>query len=262
MYSCFHLVNNSPWPLFLSLSIMNFLFSNVFWWHYNFIYLFFMNFFVLILVMFFWLNDVDSESFFGLHTGMVVNGLRIGIILFIVSEVCFFFSFFWSFFHNCWSPSILIYSWPPCNLSNFIIDPFGLPLLNTILLLSSGVSITMCHHNIFFQNAIMTNISFLLTILYGLIFLFVQFSEYQLSNISINSTIYGSVFFLLTGFHGLHVIVGLVMISYSFFRFFLNLTVSSNHMVGFEVAAWYWHFVDVVWLFLYIFLYWYGYNMI
>lgn len=258
MLSSYHLVLVRPWPFLVSLVICNMLISRLLWFHYNCVMLFFFKLFVLVYVVIMWLRDVEIETWLGWHTVSVFSGIRVGIVLFIISEVFFFFRFFWGFFHNCWSPGTAIVNWPPYGFGRIIIDPFGLPLLKTILLLSSGVSITYCHHRILVRKNNGVFLGFMITLFYGFLFLDVQFEEYQLRNFSVKRMVYGTVFFLLTGFHGFHVILGMFMITYCFFRFFLKKEFSHRQHVRFEMAAWYWHFVDVVWLFLFIFVYWYG----
>ena len=162
----------------------------------------------------------------------------------------------------CWSPGEeLGVVWPPVKFDEIVIDPFSVPLLNTIILLSSGATVTACHfyllvsedHNLYNQGLFYLFI----TVFLGIIFLYLQIEEYAQSYIRFNSTVYGSAFFILTGFHGLHVTIGAIALSVSLVRYF-NCRISVFEHVGFEGSAWYWHFVDVVWLFLYIFVYWLG----
>nr|YP_010736715.1 cytochrome c oxidase subunit III [Bipalium admarginatum]WEM34730.1 cytochrome c oxidase subunit 3 [Bipalium admarginatum] len=259
MQTGFHLVNISPWPVLVAFSVGGLLVSSLLYFHYGIYYLVLFNVLVLIFFLLMWFGDIEVESWIGFHSSIVVSGLRLGIVLFIISEILFFFSFFWSFFHNCWSPSIILNNWPPFGFNYFLVDPYGFPLLNTVLLLSSGVSITLAHHSMMNCSYYFSLISVLVTLGFGFLFLDVQFEEYSLSNFSVNSLIYGSIFFLLTGFHGFHVMVGFCMISYSLFRLICSVSFSNSQHVGFEAAAWYWHFVDVVWIFLYFFIYWYGF---
>lgn len=176
----------------------------------------------------------------------MLKGFRLGVIFFIVSEIFLFLCFFWGYFHNCFSPSFIIVSWPPVDFVNIVIDPFGVPFLNTVLLLSSGVRITLCHHSLMRGDRFGVVFSFIVTLVLGFLFLFMQFEEYSQSFFSVGSTVYGGVFYIMTGFHGAHVIIGLCFISFCFFRFLKNNDFSVYTMVRFEAAAWYWHFVDVV----------------
>jgi cytochrome c oxidase subunit 3 len=165
-------------------------------------------------------------------------------------------SFFWAFFHRSISPTVeLGQAWPPYSISSF--NPIRVPLLNTILLLSSGVRITWSHHEMIKNNFNKAKNALLLTITLGIVFTFFQGLEYKEAPFSISDSTFGSTFFIATGFHGLHVIIGSLFLLVSIIRF-KNLINSSIHIVGFECAAWYWHFVDVVWLFLYSILYWWG----
>lgn len=257
MVSSFHLVLIRPWPLVFSLVLFNLLITSLLWFHYRSFMFFFLKVLLLVYVLVLWLRDVEVETWLGYHTLSVYAGLRVGIVLFILSEVMFFFSFFWGFFHSCWRPSLGVVGWPPCGFESVSVEAFGLPLLKTLLLLSSGVRITYCHHRIIVQSKRGVMLGGMVTLVYGFLFLGVQLEEYYLSDLSVNRLVFGTVFFLLTGFHGFHVILGMGMIMYCFFRFLYKKEFSHKQHASFEVAAWYWHFVDVVWLFLYLFVYWY-----
>lgn len=209
----------------------------------------------LLLIIFQWWRDVSRErTYQGLHTSRVLNGLKIGILLFIISEVFFFISFFWTFFHSRLNPTIeLGIIWPPKNIEVF--DPFKVPLLNTIILLTSGISVTWSHHRLINNNYKQNINRLLITISLGIIFSLIQAFEYYEASFNISDSIYGSIFFLTTGFHGIHVLIGTIFLTVCFLRQ-LNFHLSKRHHFGFEAAIWYWHFVDIVWLFLYIFVYW------
>ena len=203
-------------------------------------------------MLFFWFSDIIIESTFeGNHTIKVQQGVRFGMCLFIVSEIMFFFSFFWSFFHCSLSPSIGIGCiWPPVGI--LTLDPWGLPLWNTIILLSSGVTITYAHKALICGDRYYTTI-----VCYGLIFTLIQAYEYNIAPFSMNDGVFGSLFFILTGFHGLHVLVGSIFLMVCLYRQ-VSYHFLTNQHVGFECAAWYWHFVDVVWLGLFILVYIWG----
>lgn len=251
----YHLVRLRPWPLINSLCLIIFIFSSLKFIH-NFNINLLLISFVLILIIFYqWWRDVIRESTFqGVHTLYVIKIIRLGIILFILSEVIFFLSFFWCYFHINLSPSIEIGGlWPPSIIIAF--NPFNIPLLNTIILLRSGVSITLCHHSLLNKKILKFNLGILITLILGIIFSFFQYMEYQESYFRISDSVYGSIFFIATGFHGIHVIIGTLFIIVSYWRVLLN-HYSIFHHLGFEASSWYWHFVDVVWLFLYIFIYW------
>nr|AHA52576.1 cytochrome c oxidase subunit III [Triraphis sp. QL-2013] len=254
----YHLVSESPWPLFGSFSLSIMMVGTIKWFNFYTMDLFILGFILLIFILIQWWRDVIRESTFqGNHTMMVMKGLRMGMILFILSELMFFVSFFWTYFHMFLSPSVEIGSlWPPKEI--LIFNPLNIPLLNTLILLSSGVSITWCHYSILNDNYSNSILSIFFTLLLGVLFIFFQYLEYNESFFSMSDSVYGSIFFMATGFHGLHVIIGTFFIFVSFFRL-LQMHYSNFHHFGFESASWYWHFVDVVWLFLYIFIYWLSY---
>nr|YP_010480537.1 cytochrome c oxidase subunit III [Nasonia giraulti]ACH81754.1 cytochrome oxidase subunit 3 [Nasonia giraulti]UVN15260.1 cytochrome oxidase subunit 3 [Nasonia giraulti] len=254
LFQPFHLVTLSPWPLMLSFNLLVMMISLMNWFNnFNTLMLMFSSL-LLVLCVFQWWRDVIRESTFqGFHTKKVIMGLKIGMLLFIASEVLFFFSIFWCYFHMFLSPSIEIGSiWPPKNIIAF--NPYNIPLLNTIILLSSGVTITWCHYSILFKLKKISFISLMLTIFLGIIFTIYQYKEYNEANFTISDSVYGSIFFMSTGFHGLHVIIGTLFLMVNLLRIYQN-NYSSTHHFGFEAAAWYWHFVDVVWLFLYLLIY-------
>ncbi len=253
----FHLVDESPWPIFAALGGLGITRGIIIWFHQKNINLFFLRLFFLIVVRIQWWRDVSREGRFqGLHSSIVEKGLRWGMALFIVSEIIFFLSFFWAFFHRSLAPNIELGSlWPPKGIEVF--NPFRVPLLNTIILLSSGVRVTWSHHSLIENNHSQVFISLLLTIILGAYFTLIQAIEYSEARFTIADSSYGSTFFVATGFHGLHVIVGSLFLSISLIRIYLGLF-RKNHHFGFEAAAWYWHFVDVVWLFLFVRIYWWG----
>jgi heme/copper-type cytochrome/quinol oxidase subunit 3 len=261
--------------------------------------------FIFTTVLFLWFLTVVKESGQGYHTLAVRRGLRYGMALFIVSEIMFFFAFFWAFFHVSLSPSIAIGGiWPPKSIQ--ALDVWGLPLVNTLLLLSSGVTITLAHRALLqttnYSGFDKFNKHLLVTIILGLTFLCCQGIEYKYGiTFRWKENIYGTTFFVTTGFHGLHVTIGTIFLLFCLLRSLitssrflgqnslimfilcrlfhvttveqeknLSLEVKSvQHLLskygftkdqhlGFEAAAWYWHFVDVVWIFLFITVYWWG----
>jgi cytochrome c oxidase subunit 3 len=216
------------------------------------------NLLLLILIAYFWWRDVIRESTFeNSHTKEVLIGLKLGIILFITSEVFFFLSFFWVYFHTSLSPDIFIgQKWPCIGIQSF--NPTRIPLINTIILLRSGIRLTASHHFLIIRYINKSKIYLILTIILGVYFTLLQWIEYKEASFSIADSIYGSIFFIATGFHGIHVLIGTFFLIVCFSRLKLK-HYSSNHHFGFEAAAWYWHFVDVVWLFLYLFIYWFGF---
>jgi len=253
----YHIVDESPWPIFGSIGGLYLTTGIVSWFHLNSYLLFILGLIILGLVIFQWWRDISREgSVQGLHTSIVELGLRWGIALFIVSEVFFFVSFFWAFFHSRLSPNIEVGSlWPPFGIKVF--NPFQVPLLNTIILISSGISVTWAHHSLIVGNFTQTTQGLIITVILGIYFTILQGLEYFEARFTFADRIYGSTFFIATGFHGLHVIIGTIFLIVILNRH-INYEFRNTHHFGFEAAAWYWHFVDVVWLFLYIIIYWWG----
>nr|YP_009537940.1 cytochrome c oxidase subunit III [Athyma pravara]AYN60670.1 cytochrome c oxidase subunit 3 [Athyma pravara] len=253
----YHLVDYSPWPLTGAIGVMTLVTGLVKWFHNFNLNLLILGYIIVLLTMYQWWRDICREGTYqGKHTILVTKGLRWGMILFIVSEIFFFVSFFWAFFHSSLSPNIEIGSmWPPISIVPF--NPFQIPLLNTIILITSGITVTWAHHALMENNFTQTSQSLLITVLLGIYFTILQAYEYIEAPFTIADSIYGSTFFMATGFHGLHVIIGTIFLLTCFIRH-INNHFSNSHHFGFEAAAWYWHFVDVVWLFLYISIYWWG----
>jgi cytochrome c oxidase subunit 3 len=255
----FHLVDPSPWPLVRSTSAFIVTRGAVGYFHgFSSGGLFILlGFIFLVLSIFVWWRDIIREGTFeGQHTSIVQLGLRFGIMLFIVSEVIFFFAFFWAFFWGSLSPTPRIGSiWPPVAIE--VLSVWEIPFLNTILLLFSGVTVTWCHHSIIIGNRYQALISLFCTISLALVFSILQCFEYFTAPFNISDSIYGSVFYMATGFHGFHVAIGTLFLWICWVRlFFYHFT--RQHHFGFESAVWYWHFVDLVWLFLFISVYWWG----
>uniref|UniRef100_A0AAU6QCW6 Cytochrome c oxidase subunit 3 n=1 Tax=Seira pallidipes TaxID=3053390 RepID=A0AAU6QCW6_9HEXA len=253
----FHLVDQSPWPLTGALGALTLTSGIVKWFHLFKMDLFFLGILIMILTCIQWWRDISRESTFqGLHTLIVAKGMRWGMILFITSEILFFFSFFWAFFHSSLSPTMEIgLSWPPLGIFTF--NPIQVPLLNTLILLASGVTVTWAHHSIMENKHSQALSSLFMTIILGVYFSALQGMEYWEASFTIADSSYGSTFFIATGFHGLHVLIGSSFLAVCFIRLY-NCHFSMTHHFGFEAAAWYWHFVDVVWLFLYMTIYWWG----
>nr|YP_003204687.1 cytochrome c oxidase subunit III [Evania appendigaster]ACL36004.1 cytochrome c oxidase subunit III [Evania appendigaster] len=254
----FHMVTNSPWPIVTSFALLNSAMSATIMFHSSNIYYLAFNFLTLIIVIYQWWRDVIRESTYqGMHTNKVLESLKLGMIMFIASEVMFFFSFFWSFFHSMLASNTETGNeWPPLNIEMF--NPYSTPLMNSIILISSGVTVTWAHMCILNNNKKECSKAMSTTIFLGIYFSMLQLDEYDMTSFSISDSVYGSLFFLMTGFHGIHVMVGTFMLYVSQLRMDNN-HLSSIHHFGFESASWYWHFVDVVWLFLYISIYWWSY---
>ena len=255
----FHLVDPSPWPLLGAFSAMGATSGGVMYMHAykSGGYLLALGLFGIVLVMAVWWRDIIREATFeGQHTHAVQQGLRWGMALFIVSEIMFFFAFFWAFFWSSCAPAIEIGAiWPPKGITPF--NCFEIPLLNTLILLTSGATVTLCHNSMVVGNRKITIYSLAATIFYASIFTGFQSYEYCHATFTISDGIYGSTFFMATGFHGFHVLVGTIFLTVCLFRG-LKGHFTPDHHFGFEAAAWYWHFVDVVWLFLFICIYWWG----
>jgi len=253
----FHLVHNSPWPLLSAVFSLGLTLGIVNYFHFYHLALLLTSLVGLLTLSAQWWRDISREAtILGDHLRVVELGIRWGIILFICSEIFFFVSFFWRFFYASLAPGIeLGRAWPPIGVKTF--DALSVPLLNRVVLLVSGVSVTWSHHRVLSQSHSSAVQRLTLTIFLGYYFTSLQALEYWEAPFSFSDRAYGRRFFIATGFHGLHVIVGskfllvsLVRMKRGSFRF--------KHHTGFEVAAWYWHFVDVVWLFLYVWVYVWG----
>lgn len=255
----FHLVDPSPWPFVASLCVFSCAIGGVTYMHAysNGTFIFLVSFIFLLFIMFIWWRDVVRESTFeGHHTGIVQQGLRFGVILFIVSEILFFFAFFWAFFHSSLAPAIEIGStWPPKGIS--VLNPWEIPFLNTLILLFSGCTVTWCHHAIVSNLRAQAIWSLTITIILASIFTAFQAYEYNMADFRLSDGIYGSTFYMATGFHGFHVLIGTISLAVCLIRL-IQYQLTQQHHFGFESAAWYWHFVDVVWLFLFVSIYWWG----
>lgn len=255
----YFILRNRPWALFSRFCALNFFLSFYIFMKFSFMLMVLLSLLNLIVVSFFWWRDYTREFTVGGRSRFVDSSIKFRMVLFIRSEVFFFFSFFWAYFHYFLGPNFeLGLSWPPFLVRTFY--GFGIPLLNTLLLVSSGVTITVCHYYIIglrkknIRNYNKRIIYLLITIFFGLFFTICQYLEYKNSWFCIRDSTFGRVVFVLTGFHGLHVLIGtifLIVSSIRLMRFFCT----NDHILGFELCAWYWHFVDVVWLFLYIIIY-------
>uniref|UniRef100_UPI00315D3142 cytochrome c oxidase subunit 3 n=1 Tax=Choucentrus sinensis TaxID=3038122 RepID=UPI00315D3142 len=253
----FHLVEKSPWPIISSMGLFITILGIIKTMNKLNLTLLVMGIMVIIMCMTQWWRDMTREATYqGLHNKKVVISMKMGMILFIMSEIMLFLSFFWAFFHSSLAPTIeLGLMWPPMNIKPF--NPMSIPLLNTMILISSGVSMTWAHGALLAKNYSQTMKSLTITITLGTYFSILQLYEYNESHFCISDSIYGSLFFMSTGFHGIHVLIGSTFIMISTLRM-KSLHYSNYHHVGIECAAWYWHFVDVVWLLLYMSIYWWG----
>jgi cytochrome c oxidase subunit 3 len=255
----YHIVDPSPWPLVTSVFAFTMLLGSVLYFngYLGGLFCSFFGFFFLLLSLFAWWQDVIRESTFeGHHTSLVQIGLRLGMILFIVSEVMFFFGFFWAFFHSALAPTPEIGGvFPPKGIAVF--SAWEVPLLNTLILLTSGASVTWSHNAILLGDRFQAILSLVITILLAILFTCFQVFEYCSASFTISDSVYGSTFYLATGFHGFHILMGTTFLLVCLVRL-LKHHFTVQHHFGFEAAAWYYHFVDVVWLFLFAVIYWWG----
>ena len=263
----YHLVDPSPWPIIGALGGAFTLAGIAVAAHFHNYIMFGAGLLITLFVMFMWWRDVIRESRTpGLHSKITQLGLRYGMTLFIASEVMFFVGFFWAYFNFALFPSHVFNEtlanpvWPPPGIHTFA--PFELPFLNTMVLLLSGTTVTWAHHSLLEGDRKGLLWGLALTVFLGLCFTSGQAIEYTHAPFKFaGGGIYPSVFFLATGFHGFHVIVGTLFLLVCFFRAKDGQFTKERHF-GLEAAAWYWHFVDVVWLFLFVCIYYFGQSAI
>lgn len=255
--SPFLAVQTSFWPLLVSLNLFSLAANFVLYLHMKLpVSYFLFSLVTLVVVVFLWWKDVARESMLGYHTHKLEVSLRVGMMFFILSEVFFFVSFFWAFYDAALAPTVeLGIVWPPKGIVPLSV--YSVPLLNTIILLSRGITVTWAHHSIMNNYFSKSVVSLGVTVSLGVYFLIMQWLEYSEAQFSIADGVYGSTFFIATGFHGIHVTVGTIFLFYVWILL-ISGKLLYNHHFSFEAAAWYWHFVDVVWLFLFIRIYWWG----
>ncbi len=257
----YHLVDPSPWPLVGSLAAGLTVYGIIQAAHFGEYLFLILGLLGVLATMFLWWKDVLKESRTpGLHSAIVRLGLRYGMTLFIASEVMFFVGFFWAYFHFALFPEHVLGTahptWPPAGIKTF--NPFSLPFLNTMILLLSGTTITWAHHSLIEGDRKGLIRGLAITVLLGLTFTLCQGIEYSDAPFKFEGGgIYPAIFFLATGFHGFHVIVGTIFLFVCLMRANAGQFTPEKHF-GFEAAAWYWHFVDVVWLFLFVAVYLWG----
>ncbi|KAF0675798.1 cytochrome c oxidase subunit 3 [Profundibacterium mesophilum] len=254
----YHILPPSLWPFLGSVGAFVMLLGAVLWMKGSAPYMFFIGLALVLYVMFAWWSEVIAESNVGDHTPVVRIGLRYGFIMFIMSEVMFFAAWFWSFFKHAMYPMATFSEgqWPPPSIEVF--DPWHLPLINTLILLCSGAAATWAHHALAHENNRKDMAwGLIIAIALGVIFTFFQAYEYSHAAFGFSGNIYGANFFMATGFHGVHVIIGTIFLFVCYLRLRAGHFTPEKH-IGFEAAAWYWHFVDVVWLFLFASIYIWG----
>ena len=264
----YHLVDPSPWPAVGAVSAFIAAFGGISWMHHLYAaapLVFGLGVLGILYTMAAWWTDVVREGQFeGHHTRVVQISLRYGMILFIASEVMFFVAWFWAFFNTALFPADMHQiareqfiggTWPPKGIETF--DPWHLPLLNTLILLTSGTTVTWAHHALLEGDRKGLKYGLILTVLLGASFTCVQAWEYAHAAFGFSGNVYGATFFMATGFHGFHVLIGTIFLIVCLVRAYRGHFTPTHHL-GFEFAAWYWHFVDVVWLFLFICIYVWG----
>jgi len=250
----YHLVNPSPWPLLAAAGAFCITFGLVHWWQGGGTEILISGFVFVLAMAFLWWRDVVKEAQVEkVHTPQVRHGLRVGMGLFICSEVMFFVAFFWAYFHNRLMISPVNPQWPPANIQPM--NPWDIPFINTCILLSSGLTVTWAHHALKHGRRAQLVLGLIVTVLLGATFLALQAHEYGEATFHFKDGIYPSVFYMATGFHGFHVFCGAIFLTVCTFRAIRGDFTPEQH-VGFEAAAWYWHFVDVVWIFLFVCVYW------
>ncbi len=263
----YHLVNPSPWPFVASVSAFVMAVGAIGWMHNSYAaapLVFAAGTLGVLYTMVGWWRDVIREAEHGDHTRVVQLHHRYGMILFIASEVMFFVAWFWAYFNIALfpdSPQEFLRTefvggvWPPKGIETF--DPWHLPLLNTLILLTSGTTVTWAHHAMLEGDRESVKKGLWLTIILGVLFSFVQAYEYSHAAFAFKGNIYGATFYMATGFHGFHVLIGTIFLIVCLFRVYAGQFTPKQHL-GFEFAAWYWHFVDVVWIFLFAAIYVWG----
>jgi cytochrome c oxidase subunit 3 len=269
----YHIIDPSPWPLIGSISAFMMASGFVTWWkdiqfggmHLG-AYIFGAGIIGVLYTMLSWWTDVVREANGSAHTRVVQLHHRYGMIMFIASEVMFFVAWFWAYFDAALYANdpmqyqrveVLGGMWPPKGIETF--DPWHLPLLNTLILLTSGTTVTWAHHALLENDRKGLKAGLWLTVILGLLFTSLQAYEYTHAHFGFKGNIYGATFFMATGFHGAHVIIGTIFLAVCLLRAYLGHFTPKQHL-GFEFAAWYWHFVDVVWLFLFASIYVWGFG--
>jgi cytochrome c oxidase subunit 3 len=270
----YHIIDPSPWPFLGSVGAFVMAIGGIAYMRYHNggelhlfghnlaqPWLFLIGLAIVLYTMFGWWSDTIKESKEGHHTRVVSLHLRYGMIMFIASEVMFFVAWFWAFFDASLYPgeaeqvaraAFTGGIWPPKGIE--VLDPLHLPLYNTIILLLSGTTVTWAHHALIHNDRKGLVQGLTLTVLLGMLFSFVQGYEYMHAPFAFKDSIYGATFFMATGFHGFHVIIGTIFLLVCLLRAMRGDFTEKKHF-GFEAAAWYWHFVDVVWLFLFFSIY-------
>nr|YP_009659071.1 cytochrome c oxidase subunit 3 [Chytriomyces confervae]QCQ69069.1 cytochrome c oxidase subunit 3 [Chytriomyces confervae] len=234
----YHLVDVSPWPFLMSVGIFSFAMTLVSWLTHYPVHTAYTIFPGMLLIAFLWWRDVVREAKGGFHTATVQKGIMIGFLLFLLSEIMLFVSFIWAYLHSSLAPTVELGSqWPPVGIES--LNPWSLPLVGTTLLLASGLTITLSHHAMIKGDKATTLLNLLFTIVLGGGFIFLQYTEYMYCSYQIADSVFGTVFYLLTGLHGLHVIAGVSFLVVCFVRLSMD-QLTSEHHLGYLFAIWYW----------------------
>jgi len=271
----YHLVDPSPWPAVGAVTAFITAIGAVMYFHDSGSLVLVLGLIGIMFTMFMWWRDIikeaqDSKD----HTPVVQLHLRYGMIMFIASEVMFFVAWFWAYFDVALFPNevqqvpgtelltglverneVTGGQWPPADIKTF--NPWDLPLVNTLILLTSGTTVTWAHHSLLKNDRKGLIWGLFFTVVLGILFTALQAYEYSHAGFSFADNIYGATFYMATGFHGFHVIVGTICLAVMLFRAMAGHFTPKQHF-GFEAAAWYWHFVDVIWLFLFACIYVWG----
>ena len=252
----YHILQPSIWPFLSAISAFIMLTGCVLFFHEYGPAVMIIGLLSVLYCMYGWWSDVITESKVGDHTPVVTIGLRYAVIMFITSEVMFFVAWFWAYFNASLFPTEAVGgTWPPPDIKTF--DPWDIPLINTLILLLSGTTATWAHHAMIENDRKGLVNGLIATVFLGFLFSCFQAYEYHHATFTMDGNIYGATFYMATGFHGFHVIVGTIFLAVCLFRCMRGHS-NPEHHFGFEAAAWYWHFVDVVWLFLFAAIYIWG----
>lgn len=251
----YHQVDNSPWPILMAIALQGFATTFVSYQKHNDV-IFIPSILTIAIVTILWWRDVIRESLGGYHTSKVKRGIYLGFLLFLLSEIMLFASFFWAFFHSSLAPAIDIgATWPPVGIKT--VNTWAIPLQGSCVLQASGFVQTQGHHAIVAGNKDQALVSFLITVIMGILFIFLQYNEYTYGEFTISDGAYGSVFYCTTGLHAIHVIVGVIFQGVGLIRIFFD-QITTEHHLGVEFSIYYWHQVDVVWLQVFTIYYFWG----
>ena len=242
-----HLVDHSPWPLQISITQVTIIVTEK---------SVILNMQQLSQIALQWFRDILREGKKGEHTKYVQKGLTLGYFLFLISEIMLFFSFFWAYFHSSLAPNIeLGLIWPPLGIQE--VNPWGIPFQGSTVLLCSGFVVTLSHHAQLLGNKRQSEVHQMITILQGALFLYLQYTEYSYGEFTIADSVFGSIFYMTTGQHAIHVMIGTLFLLFQCIRQYQD-HMTIEHHLGYEFAIFYWHQVDIIWLYVFLTYYWWG----